>query len=162
MSHLVDARFLRAALVVLVALGLFTPAVADEGGGTSASVSQFFVCKMKARDVAPALLFVNLPGDADQMDGCGFGVLTGRKGVKVDLKINVFDDDLDSDTDPVTGRAVVSATRARRLRYGAAAGWGSCGPSPQLACSRPFPATTGFPSTDRSESPTRPPNRRGR
>lgn len=80
------------ALVFLAALSLMAPVFADEGGGSSGSVSRLFTCKMPARDVDPAQLIVDLPGDADQMDGCAFGLATGKKKVKVDILIMVMDD----------------------------------------------------------------------
>lgn len=87
------------ALVLVVALSPIAPAFAGEGGGSSGSVSRLFTCKMPAREIDSAHLIVDLPGDADQMDGCTFGVAAGKKKVKVDVFILVVDEDADSDFD---------------------------------------------------------------
>lgn len=106
MPHLSFTRTALAAALLLTVASLLAPALADEGGASLGSSSRLFNCKIPARDVDPAQLLLDLPGDADQMDGCGAGVFTGRKGVKVDLLLKIRDADGDSDNDSDTDRVV--------------------------------------------------------
>lgn len=100
---LVTRRLVVLTLLVLVATSSF-PARAGDGGGASGSVSHFLLCKTAARDVDPAVVQLSMPGDAGQMDGCGIGVSTGKKGVKVEVNVFIHDEDADSDSDVDTDR----------------------------------------------------------